>query len=111
VDTPVEVIELSVAEYWLLSCKRCPGEKGLAMKENAGSVGDKPHFHLKIHTGRYTHSLALMSLLAERAILGIHLTPKCDWQMKSFNFDSKSESRKRAVRGGVVPMRLASHLP
>jgi hypothetical protein len=75
VDTPVEVIELSVAEYWLLSCKRCPGEKGLAMKENAGSVGDKPHFHLKIHTGRYTHSLALMSLLAERAILGIHPTP------------------------------------
>jgi hypothetical protein len=77
-DAPVEVIELSIAEYSLLSCKRCPGEEGLAMMESAERVGDKLHFHLKIHTGRYTRSLTPMSLLAGRAILGVHLTPKCE---------------------------------
>jgi hypothetical protein len=97
-------MELPVAEYSLLSCKRCPGEEGLAMMESAGIIGDKPHFHLKIHTGRYTHSLKPISLLARRAILGVHLTPKCEWQMKVSTSTQVGEPKK-AVRGGVVPMR------
>jgi hypothetical protein len=90
-------MELPVAEYSLLSCKRCPGEEGLAMMESAGIIGDKPHFHLKVHTGRYTHSLTPISLLAGRAILGVHLTPKCEWQMKV----STSTRSRRAEKGSA----------